>query len=606
MEPFDTIIVSEAMNRDFGRVEGETPVEKVVELMLQNHWGEVVVTSPGTPDVQLITKEHLMRSVDNGFPAYLPIREIAIRDIVTTTRDESLIIARDVMRQHKIGRLPVVDPSGIIIGILTARDVCNGFSNKLELLGEHMYSILNNINEAIHVVNCEGQVVFWNHRAESLFGITAQEVMGKNLAEYMPNDITLDVIQSLNPYHDLMYELRDNVYVVSNAVPVKMPAGDIVGAVCTTVDVSKSKMLIEQLEQANTRVKNLQQHLSTGCGEDKELFYTINEETRKVANQARRVASTDATVLIQGESGTGKELMANVIYRNSKRPNAPFIAVNCSAIPSTLFESEMFGYEAGSFTGGSKSGKQGKFEMANGGTIFLDEIGELPLDMQAKLLRVIQERKFYRVGGTKPIEVDVRLIAATNRELAQQVKENKFREDLYYRLNVVTLEIPPLRSRQEDLPGLTSRFIKEMECLYQRSIEGIDPSVMELFQAYDWPGNVRQLHNLLERVVILTEDNQITLKSLEEAGVMDLLATEDHLGDSKQVSPGQNLDDLILDHQKEVIINALKKCQYNKAETSKLLGIPRSTLYYKLKLLNIDSPQKNQNKQDKTINSQLT
>jgi transcriptional regulator with GAF, ATPase, and Fis domain len=261
--------------------------------------------------------------------------------------------------------------------------------------------------------------------------------------------------------------------------------------------LSQSKTLIEEFNRINNRVKQLEERIVNSEEISKEPFYTINPNTKKVLLQAKRVGATDATVLIQGESGTGKELMANVIYQNSKRSKQPFIAVNCSAIPSTLFESEMFGYEAGSFTGGSKSGKQGKFELANEGTIFLDEIGELPLDMQAKLLRVIQERKFYRVGGTAPVEVNVRLIAATNKDLARLVAEGKFREDLYYRLNVVTLEIPPLRERREDIIGLTQRFIKQMECVYLRSISGIDEKVLEMLQAYDWPGNVRQLHNLL-------------------------------------------------------------------------------------------------------------
>ena len=306
--------------------------------------------------------------------------------------------------------------------------------------------------------------------------------------------------------------------------------------------------------------------------------------------QAKRVGATDATVLIQGESGTGKELMANVIYQNSKRSKQPFIAVNCSAIPSTLFESEMFGYEAGSFTGGSKSGKQGKFELANEGTIFLDEIGELPLDMQAKLLRVIQERKFYRVGGTAPVEVNVRLIAATNKDLARLVAEGKFREDLYYRLNVVTLEIPPLRERREDIIGLTQRFIKQMECVYLRSISGIDEKVLEMLQAYDWPGNVRQLHNLLESVVILMEDDYINIDSLAEAGVLDTLNPSDLLN-QEQIGQGDmgaaNLEEMLLRREREVIIRAMEECKNNKARAAKKLGIPRSTLYYKLKALGI-------------------
>lgn len=588
------IKVAEAMSRDFGCVNQHTPIEQVIELMLQNHWDEVMVVNANGDFLGLVTKEHLVRKVSSGVSQEKPIIEICRRDVIYTHEQEALVEARDIMRRHKIGRLPVLDSSGQVIGILTARDVCNGFSSKLEMLGEHMYAVMENIAEAIQVIDCDGTVNFWNNSAERLFGIKAKDIIGRNLAEFFPNDIMLKVIETLESYSNVLCELQEGVFAVRNAVPVITPSGDIIGVVCTTLDVSHEKALMEKLDQANTRVKALERRI--GCKEDagELLFYTVNLETKRILVQARRVGRTDATVLVQGESGTGKELMANVVYRNSKRSQGPFIAVNCSAIPETLFESEMFGYESGAFTGGNRSGKPGKFEVANGGTLFLDEIGELPIEMQAKLLRVIQERKFYRVGGTTPIEVNVRLIAATNQDLSRLVKENKFREDLYYRLNVVTLEIPPLRQRKEDIPGLVNRFISEMECLYERRIKGVDQEVLDLFAEYDWPGNVRQLRNLLESVIILMEDDYISVDSLSEAGVLELLVSDTKSASGDNSSEGlvladKNLDDLINKQEREVIIKALEDCRYNKVKAAKMLGIPRSTLYYKIKSLGISS-----------------
>jgi PAS domain S-box len=322
----------------------------------------------------------------------------------STTSEEELVDARDVMRKRKIGRLPVLDNEGRVVGVLTARDVCNGFSSKLEMLGEHMYAVMENISDAIQVIDCDGMVSFWNRGAEKLFGIKARDIMGRNLAEFMPDDLPLRVIESLEPIYNTLTEVKEGVYIRRNAVPVVFSNGEIVGSVCTSQDVSQIMNLINKLDKAKSRVRNLERLFGETENKD-ELFYTINPETLKILQQARRVAATDATVLITGESGTGKELLANVIYRESKRNDKPFIEINCGAIPETLFESEMFGYEAGSFTGALKSGKPGKFELARGGTLFLDEVGELPYEMQSKLLRVLQEKTFYRVGERSPSPV---------------------------------------------------------------------------------------------------------------------------------------------------------------------------------------------------------
>ncbi len=592
--------VAEAMTRNFGTVYQDTPVHIVADLMLQNHWGEALIIDRDGTLQGIITQEHLVRSIAGGVPQDMPIKEIGYGDVITTRDEEELVDARDVMRQYRIGRLPVLDNSGAIIGMLTARDVCNGFSSKLEMLGEHMYAVMENIAEAIQVITCEGIVCFWNQEAERLFGIKAEEIAGQKMADFFPDDLLLKVIHTLDTYHNVPCELKEGQYVMRSAVPVILPGGEIVGAVCTTQDVTHYRTLMDRLDKANSRVRNLERIIGLKEEEKDKSFYTVNPKTRRVLLQAQKVACTDATVLIQGESGTGKELMARVLYENSKRNRQPFIEVNCSAIPETLFESEMFGYESGTFTGAQKNGKKGKFELAQGGTIFLDEIGELPLEMQAKLLRVLQERRFYRVGGTTPITCDVRVVAATNQNLSQLVEEGKFRSDLYYRLNVVILEIPPLRQRKDDIPGLARRFLKQLAFEYERTIDTLEDEVIDIFANYSWPGNVRQLHNLLESVVILAEGSQICQKSLEEAGVLELLLDETANNNSRVSAEAADndsavfpasLDDMVVKHEREVIIRALEKCRNNKAEAAKMLGIPRSTLYYKLKSLGISAKQ---------------
>ncbi|ADI01976.1 MAG TPA: sigma 54-interacting transcriptional regulator [Syntrophothermus lipocalidus] len=584
--------VGEAMTKRFGTASPDETLEQVIAAMLQNRWEEVVVVEGNGKLLGLVTKEHLVRILSDGLPQDKPIIDVCHRNVFTTTTTEDLVLARDVMREHHIGRLPVLDETGTVVGILTAKDVCNGFSDKLEVIGRHMQAVMDNITEAIQVVDCFGVITYWNKAAERMFGLKADDVVGKRLKEIYDDGLIESVLKEAKSRRNVLAELKPQQYAIRNAVPVITPAGDVIGVVCTTQDVTQTMSLLDRLHYANSKVKKLEKRVRQSEPSSEDVFYTADKFTLRVLQQARKVAATDATVLIQGESGTGKELLARVIYQNSKRSNRPFVEINCSAIPETLFESEMFGYESGSFTGAKREGKPGKFELAHDGTIFLDEIGELPLEMQAKLLRVIQEGRFYRVGGTNPIEVNVRLIAATNRNLHEMVSEGRFREDLFYRLNVVTLEIPPLRERKGDIPGLVARFINELATDYDREVDGIDDEALDVLVDYDWPGNVRQLRNVLESIIILMEGNLITLHSLEEAGVMDMLRPGNNgsrTKDKEVLMAGEVLEEAVAKTERDVIMRALEECGYNKARTAEMLGIPRSTLYYKLRTLGIPS-----------------
>ena len=277
--------------------------------------------------------------------------------------------------------------------------------------------------------------------------------------------------------------------------------------------------------------------------------------------------------MILGESGTGKELFAHSIHNDSKRSMGVFIKVNCAAIPAELLESELFGYEEGSFTGAKKGGKIGKFEAADGGTIFLDEIGELPLHMQVKLLRVLQEREVERVGSTRSIPIDVRIIAATNRNLEEMVEKGEFRLDLYYRLKVMTIVVPKLSERSEDIPKLVHHFLRKYQKLMNKQIEGISDRALRILNSYSWPGNIRELENSIERALnMVDEDEMITSDHLPE-----------EISGYKGPSSTLTLNEVMEETERHTIINYLEVMNGNKSETAKALGISRTTLYEKMK-----------------------
>jgi len=294
-----------------------------------------------------------------------------------------------------------------------------------------------------------------------------------------------------------------------------------------------------------------------------------NYKMQEIFELIGTVADSDASVLILGESGTGKELIARAIHYSSPRADKPFVSVSCSALPETLLESELFGYEKGAFTGAVKD-KLGRFEEANGGTLFLDEVGDMKPETQLHLLRVLQEREIRRLGGTGVIKVDVRIISATNKDLERVVKEGSFRGDLYYRLNVVTIQLPPLRERKDDIPLLAERFLMKYNIKSKKKLEGISPQAMALLVRYDWPGNVRELENVIERAVVITKHPIIQSE--------DLPANIQNFQESKGVKPKT-----IKEVEREHILHTLKENRWNISQTSKVLGIDRSTLYKKIR-----------------------
>jgi DNA-binding NtrC family response regulator len=313
---------------------------------------------------------------------------------------------------------------------------------------------------------------------------------------------------------------------------------------------------------------------------DREFVVGPSRSTRTVVELVQKVAKISATVLVLGESGTGKELLARLIHRESGRPNAPFVAVNLAAIPKELVESALFGHEKGAFTGAIRQ-QLGKFELAAGGTLFLDEIGDLRYELQAKLLRAIQEEEIERVGGTHPIKTDLRLIAATNVDLDKAVKDGRFREDLFYRLNVIPIRMPALRDRLEDLPELARFFLRRYSVKFRKNVQGIADSTLDILSSYWWPGNIRELENLIERLVAVSDKDWITDEDLPYELHVAKLDTQD------QAATENLLERALSTFERNFIVRALEKSSWNVTATSRALGIPLSTLKFKMDKLEI-------------------
>ena len=341
--------------------------------------------------------------------------------------------------------------------------------------------------------------------------------------------------------------------------------------------------LARALEHTGLKSENAALKSKLSAGYELKNIIGKSQSMKALIDMMAMIAPSEATVLITGESGTGKELIAKSIHHNSQRKDRPLVVVNCAAITETLLESELFGHEKGAFTGADRR-REGRFMQADKGTIFLDEIGETSAAMQAKLLRVIQEREIQRVGGEDTLQVDVRILAATNRDLEDEVKNGKFREDLFYRLNVVILRIPPLRERQDDIPLLAQHFLEKYAEKNHKQVKGFSPLAMDMLLKYAWPGNIRELENTIERAVILLPDEHITDKELPSTITESYAEKSDVAAPPPQVAANRPLEEI----EREAILATLKDCEGNKSETARRLGINRKTLHIKLKAYGID------------------
>jgi len=434
------------------------------------------------------------------------------------------------------------------------------------------------------------------HTAEN--GKTALSFLSKNEYLLIFLDIFLPDINGLKLLEDIKKE-RENIVVVimtaqwtmkSTIEAMQKGAYDYI---TKPFDMEEIYLLIDRIEN----LKRLEKRVCT-LEEELKIKYDAGEiigksqKMKEVFKMIGRAASSDATVFITGESGTGKELVARALYMSSKRSKGPFVAVNCAAIPKELIESELFGYEKGAFTGAAEL-REGKFELADGGTLFLDEIGDMDISLQAKLLRVIQEREFYRIGGRIPIKVDVRIITATNQDIDNAIREKRFREDLYHRLNVITIFLPPLRERREDIPILAKYFLKRFSNELNSNVKNITDDAIDILKSHEWKGNVRELENIIKRAVVISSSDSIISEHLPFNADLKLKAAAKSNTDfilakvQDTIGKGNLYNEIIREVEKELLGVILKKTEWNQLKAAEILGINRNTLSRKIKELGI-------------------
>jgi len=612
-------------------VRPDCSIYEVIRLFMENKIDGVPVVDEEDLLIGLFTKGHIYKAIMQSVDLHSPIGDLMTREVFTGHPNDDF---EDVVTPY-VPRLPIVDETGKVVGMLTRGDIANAFFNSYQNISSQLDAIIDSTHNMIISVDENGIIKVFNRSAGRLLGL-GDDVIGQHILDVLPNSRLIEVmktgqaelmqkitikgreyisnrspiikdgkiigavavvqdsselekvsrelhyVKELNKELDaiiessfdglyitdgkgitlrlnkafemisgingneflghcvddiekegivsesvtkLVLQRREPVTIIQNyktgkialatGSPVFDKNGELFRVVCNVRDITELNLLNEKLERA----QGLTQHYESELRSLRmryaapERLVVNSVEMRKLLDMVVRIAKVESTILITGETGTGKELIAQIIHENSSCREGPFIKVNCGAIPETLLESELFGYENGAFTGAKKEGKPGFFQLASGGTLFLDEIGELPLGLQVKLLRVLQNKEITRVGGTTPIKVDVRIVAATNRDLMEMVQNKQFRGDLYYRLNVLPIHVPPLRERKDDIPNLVVHFVQIFNQKYQLT-KRIAPEVIDLFMKYDWPGNVRELENLIERLVVITPGDVVNVQDL--------------------------------------------------------------------------------------------
>ncbi len=462
---------------------------------------------------------------------------------------------------------PFMRFTGKMAEILASRIRESIIAEKQIATNEYLNTIIASVHEGIIACDADGKITCFNQTAEEKLGISSTAAAGRPVEEILPGSLLARALKSGASIYEKSIQYRDAggkpIHLISNVTLVR-----------------KSDQLLGAVESFNTdeSLFRIAQRLLQNDGSA--AFHNIIGESqalREVKLRAGAIAKGPSTVLLTGESGTGKELFARAIHNASLRAEFPFIPINCSAIPDALLESELFGYESGAFTGARASGKPGIFELAKGGTIFLDEIGDMPLNLQAKLLRVLQERKVQHIGGTKAIPIDVRVIAATHQDLREKIEEGRFREDLYYRLNVIPLDIPPLRSRVEDIPALVRFFCSKYASILNREITGITDDALFLLQRYSWPGNVRELENAIEYAINYSLGSSVIKSESLPAWLHENGAASGIANGQKKIWEEEEKKQL------QSLLTAKGRSLQAKKEIAARLGISLATLYRKLK-----------------------
>ncbi|WP_408956004.1 sigma 54-interacting transcriptional regulator [Natroniella sp. ANB-PHB2] len=484
-------------------------------------------------------------------------------------------------------RTPIVYEGEIVGAIAIFQDITEITETRRKLEKtendlEVLETILDSAYEGIIIVDQNGYITKFNKAYQDFLGLKEEEVLGEHVTDIIENTRMHIAVKTGEAEQGHVQRIQGHDMIASR-IPIKKD-GKVIGAVGKVLfqDIKELESLAQRTGSLKDRFNYYKKEIKR-MQEAKYSFDNIisqNKQMKYLKKIAMKAAESSSTVLVQGESGTGKELFAHAIHKASYRKYGAFIRVNCAAIPESLLEAELFGYEKGAFTGAKKEGKPGKFELANGGTIFLDEIGTMPTEMQAKLLRVLQEWEIERIGGTTRIDLDVRVIAATNEKLEEEVKRGNFRQDLYYRLNVIRLQIPPLRDRLDDIPILANAILKELVKELQLGPKELAPQTINSLSNYDWPGNVRELHNFIERAINISSGRRILPEHLPDVIQPSNKSTKE--------SDNWNLKQVVAVAETRAIKQALKQTDGNRTAAAELLGIHRTSLYQKIDRYQID------------------
>lgn len=578
--------VADIMSRDFLKLDAGLHIEDAYHLMHSQNCKDAAVSKTfedGEKHLGLLTLREVARWMLETDSTSSTVEQVVRPCDGVLLADDSMDRARQLLSEHRVGRLPVFW-EGRVVGILHSAELRDSCFNKLAALNGKYREVIHQMSEGVTITDPDGYVVLWSRKCEERYGIKESEMLNRKLEQFFPTALTLQVLKTKESIENVCHSPKPDHYCMISAHPIHLD-GEFIGVVATEKDVTDFMNVSLMLQNANLEIDYLKRMASKSELEasPEAGILGANPRMQQVIEVAKRVAATRASIVIIGESGTGKEVIAERIHRTSGR-KGQFVAVNCSAIPGALLESEFFGYVGGAFTGALQGGKSGYFQAADQGTLFLDEIGDLPMESQAKLLRVLQEGKIMPVGGSKAIAVDVRIISATHKDLKAMIATGAFREDLYYRLNVVELQLPPLRERKEDIIPLFNHFVKECSRRYGIAIDTVSRELLTVLINYGWKGNIRELKNTAEHMVVLAKSRELDIGSLPqyilEQAEMPMFARE---------TRGLGMEEAVQVFEMELIQSAMDRAGGNKAEAAKLLEIKRSTLYYKLKLYNMES-----------------
>ncbi|WNS76169.1 sigma 54-interacting transcriptional regulator [Bacillus sp. DTU_2020_1000418_1_SI_GHA_SEK_038] len=571
------MLISDLMTTNFICCTNEQTLKEVLPMFTETQSNILPVVDDSNKLIGIITKSKVFQALASQLSLDMTINQIYNPNPIFLHPTDHVEETRKLLLKYNVGHAPVVNKVKIPVGVISTKQLLSSYN----IVYSQLSSVLDIAYDAIILVNKKAEITMVNKGFTDLFGLTRKEVLNKSTTDLFPElDIEM-VINTGISIHNNPHIIEGQQSLISIS-PIK-ENGEVISAICKVTYRG-----LTHLHEALTKVKELEKKLSFYRNEINEMKgtkYTLfdiageSEKIRKVKHEATLASKSMSTVLIIGESGTGKELFAQGIHAASSQ-RGTFVQVNCAAIPPELLESELFGYVDGAFTGAKKGGMKGKFEWAQNGTIFLDEIGDMPLTLQTKILRVLQEKEFQPIGSSRTIHLNTKIIAATNQNIEKLVSEGKFREDLYYRLNIIRLDIPPLRERLDDLPDIIQAIIQRLS---QNGfyIRGVTHSALTQLMKHTWPGNVRELNNVLERAANLKTDDYI------DAEDIPAFSQNNEKNDLVDQSTSRYKDKL-LSTERDMIISALKESKGNKTKASQLLGISRPWLYAKIKKYNIE------------------